>query len=192
LKTREGARVIKRYHAPLTPCSRLLADPQLTAEDKEKLRQQLRGLDPIQLLKGIREAQQMLASCSQKPAVIDAASTQEVDLERFVSGLATAWREGEVRPTHRRKPRAPRSWRTRQDPFESVGALLEKWLAEEPTVTAKTLLQRLQVSYPGQFPPGQLRTLQRRVTAWRSEQARRLVFATVRTETAAHNLETIA
>jgi hypothetical protein len=27
------------------------------------------------------------------------------DLQKFVSGLATAWRSGEVRPTHRREPK---------------------------------------------------------------------------------------
>jgi hypothetical protein len=50
------------------------------------------------------------------------------------------------------------------------------WLESEPDRTAKELFQRLQSKYPGTFPNGQLRTLQRRVKGWRSAAAQRLVF----------------
>jgi hypothetical protein len=49
------------------------------------------------------------------------------------------------------------------------------WLQEEPDATAKSLLERLDKQYPGQFPEGQLRTLQRRVRDWRRVMARTLV-----------------
>ena len=45
-----------------------------------------------------------------------------------------------------------------------------------PTPMLKSLFLRLQESMPGAFPPGQLRTLQRRVKQWRSEIARQLVL----------------
>lgn len=65
-----------------------------------------------------------------------------------------------------------RRWRTRPDPFASV------WTTEiEPRLVADTdrrlqaltLFEWLCTKYQGQFQPGQLRTLQRRVREWRAQ-----------------------
>ena len=120
--------------------------------------------------------QRYLASLSSGSAV-GIAPGRDPDLEKFLSSLATAWQEGEVRPTHHVEPRSRRYWRTRPDPFETVWPRIRAWLDVEPDRTAKELLERLQTEYPGQFSPGSLRTLQRRVQAWRRDAARRLVFA---------------
>jgi hypothetical protein len=98
------------------------------------------------------------------------------DLCGFVASLSTVWRDGEVRPTHRKRSNGPRTYRTRVDPFEAVWSQVEQWLNERSDANAKDLLLRLQESMPGAFPPGQLRTLQRRVKQWRSEIARQLVL----------------
>ena len=98
------------------------------------------------------------------------------DLSRFVESLSTAWRDGEVRPTHRKQYTGPRAWRTRADPFESVWPLVEQWLNQQPGATAKELFQRLQTQMPESFKSAQLRTLQRRVKEWRTAVARRLVL----------------
>src|SRR3546814_5970722 len=37
-KRRDGARVIKRHHAPATPCQRLLDDPRTTGAVRDRLR----------------------------------------------------------------------------------------------------------------------------------------------------------
>ena len=89
------------------------------------------------------------------------------DVAGFVSRLATAWRSGEVRPTHRQAPKPGRRWRTRPDPFAGVWPVLLGWLEEPPDLEAKAMLKRLQASGYGEFPDGQLRTLQRRVRVWR-------------------------
>jgi hypothetical protein len=47
---------------------------------------------------------------------------------------------------------------------------------DSPDTSAKELFLRLQKVAPDQFQRGQLRTLQRRVKAWRSEMVRHLVF----------------
>src|ERR1043166_7321284 len=60
-KTREGAKVIKKYHPPATPCERLLERVDVSEECKEQLRQTLATLDPVRLLSEIREAQRVLA-----------------------------------------------------------------------------------------------------------------------------------
>jgi hypothetical protein len=49
-KTREGGRVVKRYHAPATPYEQLLADSRVEPVVKQQLRQQFESLDPLELL----------------------------------------------------------------------------------------------------------------------------------------------
>ena len=173
-KTREGARVLKRYHAPAPPYERLLAREDLDQERKDRLRQWFASLDPLGLLKRIRGAQQALAALEGGQGG-EPADGKGGDLSQFLHSLSEAWRQGEVRPTHRRRPTAPRTWRTRRDPFETVWPGLEAWLNERPETTAKDLLRRLQQERPGLFPDGGLRTLQRRVKAWRGAMARHLL-----------------
>lgn len=151
-KVRNGARITKRYHAPQTPCARLLA-----------------SLDEI------RHAQRQLAVIADG-SVPATTGPRDTDLSRFLASLAGAWREGEVRPTHQIEPKRLRHWRTRADPFETAWPQVLQWLEREPDQTARALLERLQRAHPGKFPDGQLRTLQRRVKAWRRDIARRLVF----------------
>ena len=61
-KRREGAKVIKRWHAPSTPCERALAHPQVAPTVKQQLREQYRTLDPVVLLAEIRAAQEELGN----------------------------------------------------------------------------------------------------------------------------------
>ena len=174
-KTREGAKVIKKYHPPATPCERLLERKDVSDECKEQLRQKLVALDPVQLLSEIREAQRMLAQLEVGVVKIEIAQSTP-ELSGFVASLSTAWRDGEVRPTHRKRTNGPRTYRTRVDPFAAAWPQVEQWLNEQPNANAKDLFLRSQEIMPGAFPPGQLRTLQRRVKQWRSEIARQLVF----------------
>jgi hypothetical protein len=62
----------------------------------------------------------------------------------------------------------PHTWRTRQDPFDGVWEWCREQLELSPGLRAKTLFEALQRAYPGRFADGQLRTLQRRVKAWRA------------------------
>jgi hypothetical protein len=174
-KTREGAKVIKKYHPPATPCERLLDRKDVSDECREQLRQTLAGLDPVRLLSEIREAQRAIAQLEVGVANTETAQSGP-QLSGFVASLSTVWRDGEVRATHRKRTSAPRTYRTRADPFEAVWPQVQQWLNEQPDANAKDLFFRLQESLPGVFPPGQLRTLQRRVKQWRSEIARRLVL----------------
>ena len=56
-------------------------------------------------------------------------------------------------------------------------AEVHDWLQQEPDMTAKSLLKRLQYEYPGRFVDGQLRTLQRRVKEWRKIMAHELIYS---------------
>jgi hypothetical protein len=171
-KTRDGAKVTRRYFKPATPCERLLAHPAVSEQTKERLRRLRVDLDPVELLKKLREAQAELAR-------LTFAGSREVSadpsLESFLAQLPELWRRGECRPTHRQRPPRVRAWRTRADPFEAVWTEAQGWLEQEPDITGKALFERLRGKYPGEFAPGQLRTLQRRVREWRQAMARQLI-----------------
>lgn len=61
----------------------------------------------------------------------------------------------------------PHTWRTRADVFADVWDELEAMLQGAPGLEAKTLFEYLQRTHPGKYADGQLRTLQRKVKAWR-------------------------
>ncbi len=70
------------------------------------------------------------------------------------------------------KPKAPcsRSHRTRIDPFEEVWeSELVPLLQQEPLLTGLTLWEYLDDNYPGVYPYGKLRTLQRRVKTYNAQ-----------------------
>jgi len=171
-KTRDGAKIKKKYHKPATPCERLLAHASVSDATKEALRAELAPLDPAELLHQIREGQAALAALSSGDL---SRGPDRQSLEDFLAKLPELWREGEVRPTHRQRSSPPRTWRTRKDPFEEVWPEILVWLQHDPDSTAKSLMERLQRDYPGRFPDVQLRTLQRRIREWRHVMARSLV-----------------
>lgn len=175
-KRRIGARVSKRHHAPETPCARLLASDAVAGPVRERLSAVAESLDPLRLLDEIRTEQHCIAQLA-LGETSHVVPRRNGELETFLRGLATAWCEGEVRPTHREAPRPRRSWRTRKDPFAAVWPIIREWLELAPDTTALELLGRLQAERPAEFPDHQLRTLQRRVKEWRSARARELIFA---------------
>jgi len=176
-KARDGALVRKRYHPPATPCQRLMADPRTSEEVRHRVQELRSMLDPVRLLKEIRAIQQQLVDIADRPALGETAKPTSPTLEEFLSGLRTAWREGEVRPTSVAKAKPKRS-RRRPDPFAAVTVELRGWFEAEPWHTSRELLERLQAQCPGVYPEGQLRTLQRRLKEWRREAAHQMVFGT--------------
>ena len=96
-------------------------------------------------------------------------------LDAFLSSLQTVWHSGDARPTASDKPRQKRG-RRRPDPLVEVTGQLKRWFEDEPWRSGRELLEKLQAEQPGDYPEGLLRTVQRRVKIWRSEQACALVF----------------
>jgi hypothetical protein len=172
-KHRDGAQVHKRYHPPLTPYQRLLASDAVNESLKSRLREQFAALDPVALLKTIREVQQeLLTFPNHEPPAASPAQPE------YLAAFATAWHNENRPPKGRRKTGARHWWRTRSDPFAESWTLVEGWLAAEPSITAKELMLRLTSRLPDLYPTGaQLRSLQRRVKVWRAQWARQLVFA---------------
>ena len=173
-KTRDGSTTVKHYSQPATPCDRLIQHDATGAELKDLLNEYRAGLGPVLLLHTIREAQSALVATT-SPDVRE--TPQGESLERFLAKLPNLWRQGEARPTHTARARSPRHWRTRQDPFEGVWGDVLVWLQAEPDATGKALMARLQSKHPDRFTEAQLRTMQRRVKAWRGIMAKNLVYA---------------
>jgi hypothetical protein len=174
-KHRDGAKVIKRYHRPATPYQRLLTDARTLNETRDRLKKIYVTLDPVLLLRDIRRAQERLVAiadmASDDPVLADGA----VPLTAFLEGLRIAWRGGEVRPTAIAKPAAKRE-RRRPDPILAVSVELKAWWDAEPWRSSGELLARIQAKYPGMYPDGLIRTVQRRVKIWRAATAHELVF----------------
>ena len=81
---------------------------------------------------------------------------------------ARRWQSGALPST----AKAPRTWRTREDPFADVwqSEVVPQLVADtQGRLQALTLFTELCRRHPGRFQPGQLRTLQRRVREWRAQ-----------------------
>lgn len=165
----------KRYHSPLTPFQRVQAHPAVPDAIKQALTAQFEVLDPVALLHDIREAQTRLVALADAKPADDTDVAEGVDVEQFLEGLRHAWKEGEVRPTSRRKPSAPRG-RRRPDPLANVTDDLRALFNADMAQTGRELLSKLQLANPEAYPDGLLRTVQRRLKIWRAAIARELVF----------------
>lgn len=78
---------------------------------------------------------------------------------------ARKYRDAEKFPSQLKQPR---TWRTREDPFEEDWGEIRDRLKDAPELEAKTLFELLVADQPGRYEPGQLRTLQRRIRQWRA------------------------
>jgi hypothetical protein len=172
-KERDGARVTKHYFPPATPCRRLMAHPTTSETTKARLLALEASLDPVNLLARMRGLQTRLADLADG---VTSDAKQAASLDEFLAGLRIAWKGGEARPTAKLKPKPPRNWRTRIDPFAMAADDLDRRFSASPASTALEIFQALQTDYPGVYADNLLRTFQRRLKVWRHEHAKALVF----------------
>ena len=182
-KQRQGGRLCKRYDRAQTPCQRVLNSRHVSGGQKAALTGLFRRLDPVALLKELEQRQDRFwkfayVGSSERtspenlssPGSSCEAGNNGSRSRTFPEPEAQAQVPGPRRYRRTRKPRVPRTWRTRPDAFAEVWPELRLLLEIDPGRTAKGLLQHLQHRYPGDFCDHQLRTLQRRVREWRREQ----------------------
>ena len=184
-KKRDGARVSKRYDQAQTPCQRVLASTQVRKWDKAELRRLFRELDPLALLKELERRQDRFWQYANRGPTQSADARVSLALaERTSNPEQRVWvspsplvgqdqspkSQGPRRYRRTKKPRVPRTWRTRKDSFAEVWTEIRLRLEINPAQTAKALFLDLQRRYPGRFHKGQLRTLQRRIRDWRRKQ----------------------
>ena len=179
-KHREGARVIKRYHAPEPPVMRALTHAAVSDTDKSRLRGMLADADPVLLLAGIRASQTelgkrvdergMAAGRAETPALLD--------LALFTASLKVAWADGEQRPTHRRRYVRVKPI-VRSSMLDAVRDQLLGWLEAQPALTAVAALERLRGLHPDRFTADHLRTVQRFMKVRRLTTAREVLLGPI-------------
>ncbi len=176
-KRREGARLTKRYHAPVPPATRVLAHAAVSEADKARLRAVLDCADPVLLVAGMRAAQAELgrrvdgrglgAGRGEDPA--------PVELGQFTASLKVAWLAGERRPT-RRRPYKRRKPLVRPTLLDEVRERIIGWLDAQPALTGVAVLERLREIDPDRFRPEHVRTVQRFVKMRRAAMAREVLL----------------
>src|SRR6056297_1916965 len=181
---RDNSKIKKTYDAAQTPFQRLKQAVKIQKETIEKLELVNYSLDPVRLLKQIQFLQDALwkhVSLAKQPS--SGKNEDRQPLYGFKLPLTTEepteknndnliLEPGIIKRRQYRKTEKPRVkhwWRTRKDPFEDAWDEVCSWLENDPEKTAKSMLSKLQEKYPGQYTKGQLRTLQRRVKAWREK-----------------------
>jgi len=190
-KSRNGAKVHRRYDQARTPYDRILTSEFVTKKVKRDLKRQYRSLDPVYLLKEIERLQDELWRYSHREIHIRSKSADEApnDLLDYVrnsgdgqdpTSVDLAERKStedaprrKYRRSKKKNKQTNRWWRTRSDPFAGANDEIYQQLEKTPYMSATVLFKRLQAKYPGKYPDNQLRTLQRRVKAWRLEQVKK-------------------
>ena len=182
-KIRDGSQVTKRYHIAQTPYQRLSNSDALDQGTRDRLAAIYERLDPVDLLRQLETLQDAfwrhakeLASPTPTDDLVRAApvspdcdnETKRALLEAKLPAPAFEKR-AKRRYRKTKKPSVPHTWRTRPDPFDGVWEQMRSWLESDPGRTSKSLFLELQHLYPGRYPNGQLRTLQRRVREWRRQ-----------------------
>ncbi len=174
-KERCGAKVSKKYYSAKTPYQRVLLSEHISQAKKDSLTAEYRALDPVGLLAQLEALQDQLWQFSWNKnvnAVTDLAVTPGDVIDQ---GRTNAVKNARVSRHYHTSPKtdlrkAPRTWRTRKDPFENVWNEIQLRLELIPETTAKATIEWLMDKYPSQFTLGQTRTLQRRIAAWRQTQ----------------------
>jgi hypothetical protein len=176
-KRREGAKVIKRYHAPSTPYERALVHPEVPAAVKQRLREQYRTLDPVALLAEIRATQEELGNRVDRRAGKDAPLQvpSAPDAVAFARTLGTTVTAGDPRATHRRPKRRYKTRVRMPSKLDPHVAAIKDWLAAEPQLTAIAIVGRLSEKHPDQFGTKQHSIVQRLLKALRKKAAEKLL-----------------
>jgi len=166
-KRREGAKVIKRYHAPATPYERALAHPKLSTAVKRRLCETYRSLDPVALLAEIRAAQDELGERIAKRGLAVAAAPFPADPVGFARSLGTTAKTAEVRATHRQPKRRYKKRICMPSKLDPHLTTIESWLATEPHITALAVVRRLAAIDPVRFGDKQHSIVQRLIRSLR-------------------------
>jgi hypothetical protein len=176
-KERKEGRTTKHYDKAQTPYQRTLSSSAVGEDQKSRLRDSYQRLDPVVILKELERLQDQFWKYAHQKASSSTSSGSECEMVRqnldppMPIVLPPACNP-ETLPTVRKpvrtyrrtkKPSVPRTWRTRIDPFADVWEQIQLQLEIDPSRTGKELFLDLQQRYPGKFPEGQLRTLQRRI-----------------------------
>lgn len=107
-------------------------------------------------------------------------TTQEVAAARTGMSVKTARRYERLGKLPSQL-KAPRTWRTRENPFEAVWPWVVEQLERDPALQGATLFAELCQRHPSTYRSTQVRTLQRHIAHWRAQHGpeREVIFEQV-------------
>ena len=174
-KERQGAKVSKKYDSAKTPFQRILLSEHISQEKKDRLTKEYNALDPVKLLAQLETLQDGLWKYSwHKTGRVDANNviTKENAIGQDIAQPGVPANPNRFYRASKKTDlrSAPRTWRTRVDPFANSWDEIRLRLELMPEIVAREIIQWLMEKYPGEYSMGQTRTLQRRIAEWREEQ----------------------
>jgi hypothetical protein len=174
-KERLGAKVFKKYDKAKTPYQRILLSEHISQKVKDRLTLEYQSLDPVRLLEQLEKSQNNLWKFSWSTK-----GTQTTDIEITQNNSQSQADNRCEKPSKTKNfyrtsqtvdlRKMPRTWRTREDPFERVWEEIKLRLELTPEKNACELIKWLIEKYPNQYKKSQTRTLQRRIAKWHNEQ----------------------
>lgn len=168
-------RIIRKYDKAKTPYQRILLSDHLNQKTKDKLTLEYQSLDPVLLLEQLEKSQNNLWKFAWNTK-----GTQTSDIEFIQNHLQSEIESSDESSSKAKRfyrtsqtvdlRKMPRTWRTREDPFERVWEEIKLRLELTPEKNASELIRWLIEKYPNQYKKSQTRTLQRRIAKWHNEQ----------------------
>ena len=174
-KERLGAKVSKKYDSAKTPFQRILLSEHVSTKQKKLLTAEYESFDPVGLMAQLQALQDELWRYSWNKSghfdtslvVTEKDINTRINDEAAATLIASRYYRSSKKVDLRR---APRTWRTRKDPFENTWDEIRLRLEIMPETYAKEIILWLMGKYPNQYAEGQTRTLQRRIAQWRRNQ----------------------
>jgi len=173
-KSRDGARVYRRYDKALTPFERVLDSGTVCEEAKKRLRREFKLLDPVLLLSEIERLQQEFW----QTATIFREYRSSNDLQKDGTEDAPVLTGESLPPPSPRRKRNDKPAVSQQHTGKKRGRgtiLDEVWpevcdqLKEDPSLSRTKILAWLQQRYPKRFKRTQVDTIGRKLQLWRDE-----------------------
>ena len=168
------------------PYARALAHPKVSKAVKKRLRELYRTLDPVALLAEVRAAQAELGARVDARAAKAATATSvpvnapsaAPDAAAFAKKLGKELHLGEQRVIQRRMHKTYKTRVRMPSMLDPHLADIERWLADEPHLTALAILGRLIERCPDAFGPPQHTIVQRLLRSLRRRAAGTIIAGT--------------
>ncbi len=167
-KSRDGAKVIKKYDKAKTPYQRIMNSPHVLEVIKSDLKKEFESLDPVFLLKEIKKLQNIFWNHAWKKSENNMHEvTKEVIKEENIIKKRTSY----MKRTRPLRPKTPGIQRGRKKIFSSVWNIVIKELEQDPKISAKSLVKKLTQLNPEKFNLKQVRTMRRNIAKWKAVSA---------------------
>jgi hypothetical protein len=164
-RTRDGAKVTKKYDKAKTPYQRIMNSPQVLEEIKSKLKNEFESLDPVFLLAELKKLQNIFWEHAWNKSENNIHEvTKAVIIEENLIKKHASYRK-RVRPI---RPKIEGIQLGRKKIFSSVWNIVIKELEQDPKASAKSIVKKLIKSYP-EFNLNQVRTMRRNIAKWKAQ-----------------------